>query len=117
MMVRARGFELDILSWAARLASHVEGKAWEDFDADTTLQDAVVRCVTVIGEAAGQLLKLEPDHRLKAELRRAYLTRNALTHGYEGVRYDLVWRTAIESVPELARRVEESSDERGGSDA
>ena len=105
MTTRAQVHEIDILEWSSRLAFHLDGKTWNDLDREITLQDAVVRCIVVVGEAAGQPIKVSPDHPSKNDLRKAYLTCNALTHGYEGVRHDIVWQTATGHVPELAERL------------
>jgi uncharacterized protein with HEPN domain len=32
--------------------------------------------------------------------------RNRLIHGYDKIRWDLVWRTATEAVPQLLKQIE-----------
>lgn len=96
---------LDIVEWSERLASHVEGATAQGFLHDKRLQDAVCRCVEVIGEAAGRLRTLEPGLQQRhpnLDLARAYGTRNLLAHGYAVVDYEIIWNTAIESVPKVA---------------
>lgn len=96
---------LDIVERSERLASHIEGATVQGFLHDKRLQDAVCRCVEVIGEAAGRLKA--PDSGLQqrhpdVDLVRAYGTRNLLAHGYAVVDYGIIWNTATEAVPKLA---------------
>lgn len=72
-------------------------------------QDAVIRNLEVIGEAAGNIQRhfpgfstQYPDFPLKA----AYGTRNVLAHGYFKVDLDLVWMTVERDLPALAIQVE-----------
>jgi uncharacterized protein with HEPN domain len=46
----------DIVAWSARLAGHLDGVTIESFPSAPLVQDAVIRCVHVVGEAAGRLL-------------------------------------------------------------
>lgn len=75
------------------------------FDTDQMVQDAVVRCLTVIGEAASALtpetykrLASLPAHLPKAQ-------RNLLIHEYWRVDADLVWATVLHDLPDLERDV------------
>lgn len=101
----AREFLLDIVEWSERLAGHVEGATAESFLHDARLQDAVCRCLEVIGEAAGRLKALDPGLQQRhpdLELARAYGARNWIAHGYSVVDYAVVWNAATESVPKMA---------------
>ena len=51
---------LDIVEWGERLEGHIQGVAAGEFLRNTLLQDAVCRCLEVIGEAAGRLRALDP---------------------------------------------------------
>ncbi|RBP13743.1 uncharacterized protein DUF86 [Roseiarcus fermentans] len=72
---------------------------------DEMVQDAVAKCVEAIGEAAGQIVRLEsrfPNLRLSD----AYSARNRLSHGYHSVDHGIPWATAMKSIPptvEVAR--------------
>jgi len=70
------------------------------------MQDAVVRQLSIIGEAAGNL---------SDEVRRAYPSvpwtdvygmRNKLVHDYFGVDVEAVWDTAQNDVPSLMKVVQ-----------
>ena len=93
-----------VVEWGKEIASIIE-----DFDRDRFMGDRLVRlsiwkCIENVGEAAARILKLFPDLAEKhpeLQLREARAMRNQLTHGYDGVDFDLVWVTAIRSVPPM----------------
>jgi len=101
----------DIVAWGERLARHIAGETFETFMADALRQDAVCRCIEVVGEASRQLMLARPHMEAQypaLELRQAYGARNALAHGYLTVDYRLVWKTATLSIPRIvkeARRI------------
>jgi uncharacterized protein with HEPN domain len=72
------------------------------------IQDAVIRNLEVIGEAANNI------QRVNAEFASAhseipwqvmYAMRNRLTHGYENVDFEMVWKTICNDLPGLYKRV------------
>ncbi len=71
-------------------------------------QDAVIRNLEVIGEAAGNILRYFPDFAAKHPdfpLKAAYGARNALAHGYFKVDLDVVWKTVERDLPMLEAQV------------
>lgn len=94
----------DIVVWGERLASHVAATTREAFLEDARDQDAVCKCVEVIGEAARRLMAAEPGIEARhpaLALEQAYRTRNRLAHGYDTLDYALVWAAATESIPPM----------------
>lgn len=74
-------------------------------------QDAVIRNLEVIGEAAGKILRYFPDFAASYPsfpLKEAYGTRNVLAHGYFKLDLDVVWKTVERDLPELDGRVGEA---------
>jgi uncharacterized protein with HEPN domain len=99
----------DIIDWGSRIPDLIGDSDFAAFSGDHRIYLSVWKTVEVIGEAAGKLLKAgfgENDPVLRRELRRAYDTRNKLSHGYSGVDLTILWTTARTFVPELVRRVE-----------
>ena len=95
---------LDIVEWGERLAGHVQDVAAEEFLRDARTQDAVCRCLEVIGEAAGRLMALDPGLQQRhpdLALARAYGARNRIAHGYRTVDYSIVWTAATDAVPKM----------------
>lgn len=72
-------------------------------------QDAVIRNLEIIGEAAGNIQRHFPDFAIRFPdfpLKAAYGTRNALAHGYFKVDLDIVWRTVERDLPLLRTQVD-----------
>jgi uncharacterized protein with HEPN domain len=92
----------DIVLWGGFVAQHLAGISRASFETDLKTQHAVMKCIEVVGEASGHLMKLMPDHATAfpdLDLRRAYAIRNKLSHGYHDSELDLLWIAAIRSVP------------------
>lgn len=71
-------------------------------------QDAVIRNLEIIGEAAGNIQRHFPDFAEQFPdfpLKAAYGTRNALAHGYFKVDLELVWKTVERDLPMLGMQV------------
>lgn len=95
----------DIVRWADRIARYVDGMDFEAFRADLKTQDAVIRCLEVIGEASSRILKVAPqlqEEHPELQLRQAYRARNRTAHGYGSVSLESIWGSAIEAAPEMA---------------
>jgi uncharacterized protein with HEPN domain len=75
------------------------------FFADDMAQDAVVRNLTVIGEATKQLSEETREAHPDVPWRAIARMRDRLIHAYFGVDWNLVWLTVTEEVPQLAARV------------
>jgi uncharacterized protein with HEPN domain len=91
----------DMLNAAKKIVRYVEGLTFEDFTRDEKTYDAVLRPLTVLGEAASHV----PDEIIAAtpeipwlEIRGMY---NIVVHEYFGINMEMVWRTATKNVPEL----------------
>lgn len=101
----------DIVEWSGRIEYYIGTMTFEAFLQDQRTQDAVIRCLEVIGEAAAQILKVAPDFQQvypDLELRQAYRARNRTAHGYGTVSLDTVWRSAVDAAPRMgvvARRI------------
>jgi uncharacterized protein with HEPN domain len=100
-----RVFLDDILSAIARIEAYtVEGRAV--FLRDGKTQDAVIRQLSVIGEAAAKLpaavRAMQPDIPWKAVVG----MRNILIHDYSAVSIRSVWATVVRDLPVLRNAVE-----------
>lgn len=74
------------------------------FLANEEKQDAVIRNLEIIGEAAENIRRNFPDFAEKHSefpLKAAYGMRNALAHGYFKVDLDVVWKTLEKDLPVL----------------
>lgn len=72
------------------------------FDSDPKTRDAVLHCLTVIGEAAGALSD-DAYGRLPALPRKgARGQRNIIVHEYWRIDPDIIWATIVHDLPQLA---------------
>jgi uncharacterized protein with HEPN domain len=97
---------LDIAQAARRIISFVQGVDEASFAANAEKHWAVVAQLLVIGEA---ITRLSYEFRsLHPEIEWAKIAgmRNRLIHGYDTIRWDVVWRTATEAVPQLLAQIE-----------
>jgi uncharacterized protein with HEPN domain len=104
-MPRDLPYLLDILQ-AARLArQYVADKDRQAFLRDTQCQDAVIRRLEIIGEAAR---RISPE--MKSRLSQLDWTgmigmRNFMIHEYEDVDLIIVWQTIQDDLPELIEAI------------
>lgn len=95
----------DIAQAALRVTTYIEGMTYAEFLADSRTQDAVVRNLEIVGEAARHLSKRirsrHPDLPWKAMAG----VRDRLIHDYSGVNLDIVWHIAIAELPDAAQRI------------
>ena len=94
----------DIIAWGNFVADHIADKTPQSFAANLQTQHAVMKCIEVIGEACGQVMKLEPDYPSvfpDLDLRTAYAMRNKLSHGYFEIAAERLWSAATLSVPQI----------------
>jgi uncharacterized protein with HEPN domain len=91
----------DISTFARRALAYVEGVDRERFLGDAGVQDQVIRCLEVVGEAA----RRTPD-----DVRAQYLgvpwaqmagLRNRLAHEYDAVDMGSVWLTFTRDLPAI----------------
>ncbi len=93
-----------MLDAISRIEVYIAGYDWDMFAADPRTQDAVIRNLEVIGEAARKVMQHDPDFvaaHPEVPWSLAYRMRNALSHGYADVDLETVWRTIQTSLPPL----------------
>lgn len=86
-----RQYLQDILHCIGRIESYISDK--RSFASDSLVQDAVMRNLEIIGEAATHLSQETTDALPEVAWRDAIDMRNFLIHGYLMVDLDVVWRT------------------------
>lgn len=91
----------DILDYAQEAVDFCQGQTLATFTSDRMRQLAVLRLIQLVGEASIRLSDATrqkfpsvPWHQLRA-------MRNILVHQYEGIDDAIVWKTAVERLPEL----------------
>lgn len=73
----------------------------ETFLADRTMQHAVIRCLTVVGEAANRVTAETRASLPQVAWRDAVGLRNVLVHDYQGINRSRIWTIVEEDIPPL----------------
>lgn len=100
-MTRDLGTVTDIVESANAILEYVDGVTEEEFLEDVQLQDAVIRRIEVIGEAAGRLSAAFREERTGIPWREIRGMRNRMIHVYDDIDMNLVWRTIRSDIPGL----------------
>lgn len=91
----------DMIGAAEQVAEYVHGFTLEIFLSDRKTQDAVVRNIEILGEAAGSVSEGVKNANPTIPWKNIIGMRNRLIHGYSGVNWDIVWSVACEDMPGL----------------
>lgn len=100
-----------ILEAIERIHSYVEDVDEVGFLASKLLQDAVIRNLEVIGEAARNIERANPEFAAahpELPLALANDMRNALAHGYFKVNLEIVWKTIQNDLPGFHAQISEA---------
>jgi uncharacterized protein with HEPN domain len=102
-MPRDSGLYLDdILGAVEKILEYVRGMDYETFTRDLKTQDAVIRNLEIIGEAARHL-PVEMTERVPAiQSPKIMGLRNILTHEYSGVTLAILWDVIQNKLDPLA---------------
>ena len=92
---------------AARLIKEfIKDKSLQDFQSEPMRSSAVVRQLEVIGEAAKRLSVETKEDASNLPWRKITGMRDFLIHDYIEVDTEMVWKAAIQDVPELVKELE-----------
>jgi uncharacterized protein with HEPN domain len=92
MHADARKLLWDALQAADRAAHFAHGKTFDEYLADDLLRSGVERQLAIIGEALGQLRRVDPATAATiSQLSRVVGLRNVLAHVYTSVDSRIVW--------------------------
>jgi uncharacterized protein with HEPN domain len=100
-MSRDDTYLVDILESAKIALDYVIGKTRDEFAGDLQCQDAVVRRIEIIGEAARRVSQETRDKYAHIPWREMTSMRNLVIHEYDVVDIDQVWDTVRQKLPPL----------------
>ena len=105
-MQRDDAYLLDMLIAARRAAQHVNGIDAEQFASSLLHQDAVVRELQIVGEAARQVSEDTKGEQPEIDWAGIIGMRHRLVHEFRRIRIDVVWDVVQREVPVLIRDLE-----------
>ena len=91
----------DILEAMGVIERFVEGMEFEDFKIDDKTSSAVIRKFEIIGEATKNVPETIKQKYPIIPWREMAGMRDKLIHFYFGIKYDLVWHTIKDVIPEV----------------
>jgi len=97
-----------ILAAIERIERHTADVGELGFLSSELIQDAVIRNLEVVGEAANNILRVDAvfaDAHGEIPWQVMYAMRNRLSHGYDKVDLEMVWRTVCNDLPDLYRQI------------
>jgi len=103
-----------------RIQRYVAGLSSDAFATDDKTQDAVLRNIEAIGEAARNVQRHHADDAAAhAEVPWALMVgmRNRVSHGYFAVDWDLIWAMVQQDLPALLAQVNAPLTEQGAAGA
>lgn len=91
----------DILEATERIEVYIKGTGYKGFLKNVKTQDAVIRNLEIVGEAAKNLsLEFRQKHGT-VDWKRIAGFRDKLIHQYFGINLEIVWSVAKEELPVL----------------
>jgi uncharacterized protein with HEPN domain len=94
----------DILTAIERIEKYSRGGA-EEFFSDTMLQDAIIRQVSIVGEAAAKLPKSVREQAPDIPWKQMIGMRNIVIHDYSEIKLERIWETIETDLPVLRQAV------------
>jgi len=105
----------DMIGAARSAISAIEGSEQAALAADHVRALGLVKCLEIVGEAAGQLSSDLRERHATIPWGQIIGMRNRLVHAYFDIDYEQVWKALTEDLPPLVKQWERIlADESGG---
>jgi len=108
-----REFILDMLEACNRIISYTKGKDYNYFCHNALLQDAVVRNIEILGEAAKKISSQLKDRYPEVEWKQIARTRDKVIHFYFGIDVSIIWDIIQIDIPNLRYKLESIIEKEG----
>jgi len=105
-------FLLHILESIEKIEQYISHDTLESFLRESERQDAVIRRIEIIGEAAGRISKEDQDRYSNIPWPEIVGLRNRLIHGYDEVDFDILWQIVTTDLPPLIKNLEKLVEDR-----
>lgn len=97
-----------ILKAIERIDRYTAAMNEQGFLGNELVQDAVIRNIEIIGEASNNIQRMDPDFAAQHDdipWLVMYTMRNRVSHGYDKVDLEIVWKTIQRDLPGLHARI------------
>ena len=105
-VTRDTQYLLDILESGKVAVGYVSSKSWSDFQRDTQCQDAIIRRLEIIGEAANRVSSDKQSELSELPWRAMIGMRNLMIHRYDAIDFKIVWDTVQRDLPTIIAQIE-----------
>ena len=105
-MKKDNQFLLDMLQSAELVRQYTTGCSRDEFINNIQLQDAVIRRLLVIAEAARRVSENTRQNLFNISWKKINGMRNRLVHEYDDIDLDIVWDVVQHQIPILIRELE-----------
>jgi uncharacterized protein with HEPN domain len=99
-----------MLNAASKIEEYIAGLSYEDFVADDKTVDAVIRQLTIIGEASNHIPEEVTSQYSNIPWHAVRGMRNVVVHEYFSVNTRILWQTATVNVPRLLAQLKKMKD-------
>jgi uncharacterized protein with HEPN domain len=107
--LRAADYLAHMIEAIDRIQTYTQNTSEEEFESNNLLQDAVLRNLGVLGEAAKNFLVEAPEEARRSSevpFAKIYGMRNQIEHGYFTVDIGIVWNVVVSEMPKLRPQLE-----------
>ena len=108
MIPQDKTYLLDMFESAKIALDYASGLRWDAFIADTRTQDAIIRRLEIIGEAARRVSEATKEMFPDIPWHAVMGMRNLVIHEYDAVDLAIVWDTVQDGLPGLVRLLEKA---------
>ena len=105
-MQRDDAYFLDMLLAAHDAMAFTSSLTFLEFETSRLHQNAVVKAIEIIGEAASRVSKNMQSVHPQIPWAEIIGMRNRLVHGYGDIQLDVVWQTVQDDLPNLVAQLE-----------
>lgn len=109
-----QAYLLDILESARLAVAYLQGVSKEAFIQNIQLQDAVVRRIEIVGEAARRVSQDTRESISEVPWAEMIGMRNLMIYDYDDIDPEIVWDTVQNDLPDLINQIEPHVPEAGG---
>ncbi len=97
---------LDMLQSAQIVMNYIAGRSQDELATDLQFQDAMIRRLLMIGEASKRVSEITRQTLTTIPWIAISGMRNRLVHEYDEIDLDVIWDTAVNSLPNLILELE-----------